>query len=130
MKTANDANKARPKHSRRECPLSYAYLPRDLERGSACSLDAVSEPAGFLVCARLSFNAAIRSMTGASLFGCSTASHFPAFKLGFDQLFQVVLEGVVVLLRIPLPGERFDELVCHLDLGVLIWSLGDDWWET
>src|SRR5439155_17320670 len=48
---------------------------------------------------------------GSEFLGLLDGGHFSAFELGFDQLLQVLLEGVFVLLGIPLVCQRFNQLV-------------------
>src|SRR6202795_5361316 len=43
---------------------------------------------------------------------------FAALQLSLNQLLQIVLKGVVIFLRLPLPRQRFNELVRNLDFGV------------
>src|SRR5215469_4267094 len=57
-------------------------------------------------------------------FGLVDLHYLAAFKLGLNELFQVLLKIVVVLFRVPLAGKSFDELVRDLHLGVLEFDVG------
>jgi len=56
------------------CPVQgFLRFPYPRPRFAFAGASVLSEAAGFFDCARLSFKAAIRSMTGASFFGFSTS---------------------------------------------------------
>src|SRR5258708_7374968 len=43
---------------------------------------------------------------------------FAALELSLNQLLRIILTGVVIFFRLPLPGQRFNELVRNLDFSV------------
>ncbi len=40
------------------------------------------------------------------------------FHVGLDKLLEIILEGIVILLGLELSGERLDQLMGNLDLGI------------
>src|SRR5271170_8520298 len=75
---------ARDQHPLPKTPI-LLYLPRrDLPPAAAAGSSDLAVAAGFFLpslCARLCFRAAIKSMTGASFFGFSTAATSPPSSL-------------------------------------------------